>query len=146
MAGPTVLALGPFQFEAMGFSYQGRNRESDMKWAEIEIAGGQDVLQWTGGKNRAETIRGVLFEEFGGQGALEGLKLASETGLVLPLVDLGGGLFNVFGMHIIEGVNEDLSFVDRNGVPLKNRYQIKIKAYNGSIGSNLVSSVLSLFN
>ena len=145
MAGPTVLALGPFQFEALGFSYQGRNRESDMGWAEIDIAGGQSVLQWTGGKSRTETIRGVLFEEFGGQGALEGLKLASETGQVLPLVDFGGGIFNVFGMHVIESVSEDLSFVDRNGVPLKNAYQIKIRAYRGSLGSNLVSSVLSLF-
>lgn len=146
MAGPTVLALGPFQFEALGFSYQGRNRSSDMAWAEIEIAGGQDALQWTGGRNRTETIRGVLFEEFGGQGSLEGLKLAAELGQVLPLVDLGGAPFNVFGMHIVEGVQEDLSFIDRNGVPLRNGYQIKIRAYHGSLGANVVTSVLSLFN
>ena len=146
MAGPTVLALGPFQFEALGFSYQDRGRAGDTPWAEIDVAGGQNVLQWTGGKGRTETIRGVLFDEFGGQGALEGLKLAAETGQVLPLVDIGGAPFNVFGMHVVENVKEDLAFVDRNGVPLKNGYQIKIRAYRGSLAASLITSVLALFS
>jgi len=145
MAGPTVLALGPFQFEALGFSYQARDRADDTAWAEIEVAGGQNVLQWTGGKSRTETIRGVLFEQFGGQAALEGLKLAAATGQVLPLVDMGGAPFNVFGLHVVLSVREDLAFIDRNGVPLKNAYQIRLRAYRGAIGPNIVTSVLSLF-
>jgi len=139
-----VLALGPYQFEALGFSYQGRSRSIEAEWASIEIAGGQDALQWTGGRGKKETIRGVLFEEFGGQSSLEGIKQAAASGEILPLVELGSAPSNVYGMHVIEGVREDLAFVDRDGVPLKNAYQITIRGYSGSSGSGLVTSVLSL--
>ncbi|WP_375261861.1 phage tail protein [Palleronia sp.] len=127
----TLMALGPYQFQALGFSLADRGRKLDTPWAEIEVAGGEDRLQWFGGKGRSETIRGVLFSEFGGQAALDGLSRAAGTGVILPLVALGLAPNNVFGPHVFESVTEDHAFIDADGMPRRNAYTLRIRSYPG---------------
>ena len=126
-----LMALGPFMFEAKGFSLADRGRNLDTPWASIEVAGGEDRLQWLGGSGRSETIRGVLFSEFGGQATLDGLSRAASMGGILPLVALGLAPNNVFGPHVVEGVSEDHGFIDATGSPARNAYSLKIRSYAG---------------
>lgn len=143
MAGPSVMALGPFVFQAHGFSFTDRKRSQKTGWAEIQVAGGMNPHQWTGGQGAGETISGVLFpDEFGGQAALAGLYAASQSGQVLPLVTLGGGSQNIHSMWFIEDISDDHAFVDRFGRPHRNAYSIGLKAYFG--GSFQPVSILSV--
>lgn len=147
MAGPVILSLGPFAFESHGFGFATRSRSTGTRWAEIPVAGGLNPSQWTGGDGQTETIKGVLFpEEFGGQGSLNGLTEAAIRGDILPLVSLDGALRNIFDLWFIEGVDEDHDFIDANGRPLKNAFQISIKAYQGERGRAFSPlSVLTFF-
>ena len=145
MPGLSLMALGPFQFQAMGFGFNGRSRSQKTGWAATPVAGGFDVLQWTGGEGRTETISGAIFSEFGGQFALDGLKLAARIGRPLPLVDLSGSLLNVYGMQAVEEITEESDTFDRSGGPLKVSYSIKLRGYQGDLKTNL-QPILSLFS
>ena len=140
------MSLGFYQFSAHGFSFNGRRREQDTGWVSTPVAGGFDRLQWTGGRSRNETISGVLFDEFGGDFSLEGIKRAAAAGRPLTLVSLGGAPFNAFGVYVVERVSEDHGFIDRHGRPMKNAYSIDLRAYEGDIdiASAAVGTVLQL--
>ena len=139
---PNPMALGPFAFESLSFGFYGLSRDLATPWADIKTVGGLDRIQWLGGDSDKVTIVGVVFpEEFGGLDSLEGVRSAARAGSVLPLVTLGG---NVFGMYVVEGVNEDQSFHDATGRPRKDVYSIELKRYIGS-GFTPISIVQSLF-
>lgn len=123
--GPVTMALGPFLFRAHGFGYTGVGRKLDASWAEIETAGRLNELQWTGARSETVSITGVIFpQEFGGDGTLEGVRLAARVGIPLMLVSLGG---KVFGLHAIQKIDEDRAFHDRRGTPGRNAFTIEVK-------------------
>lgn len=136
------MALGPYQFQALGFSFTRRARSSRNEWAQIPVAGGKTVSQWTGGDGVSETISGVLFSEFGGQSSLEGIRMASAAGIPLPLVDLSNGLANVFGMQVVETIDEDRDVFGQDGGAIRNAYSISLRAYYGEITGFRPISVL----
>ena len=141
--GAVPLALGPFSFHATRFGFYGLGRELSTRWADIDIAGGLNQLQWTGGEGDAVLIAGVLFpEEFGGLGTMEALRGAAESGAVLPLVSLGG---NVYGMHVIEGVSEEQSHHDAWGLPRKDEYRIRLRRYPAGQAFSPISILTTLF-
>ena len=127
MAGPTMMALGPFAFQAMGFSLTDSSTKMETPWATVPVVGGVDRLQWVGPKGATQTISGVLFSEHGGQSSLEGIKLAARNGIAMPLVSVGGFPFNVFGLWAVESVTEDKGFFDGGGRAQRNAYQISIR-------------------
>ena len=138
----TPMCLGPFMFHSLEFGYTGIRRDLSTKWAEVQVAGGLNRLQWTGGDSDTTTIEGVLFpHEFGGLTTLEALRQAAVSGTVLPLITLGG---NVYGMHVVEGVSEDQSYHDASGQPRKNIFRIQLKRYPGGSFSP-VSIIQTLF-
>jgi hypothetical protein len=129
------MALGPFMFQSHGFGYNDVGRKLDATWAEIETAAGLNALQWTGPRSETVTITGVLFpHEFGGQGTLDGLRLAAKLGIPLMLVSLGG---RIFGTHAVQKIDEDRAFHDRFGTPGRNAYTIEVKRLGG--GFSLLS-------
>lgn len=141
----SIMALGPFQFQAMGFSFARRARATRNEWARIPVAGGQTVSQWTGGDGTTETISGVLFSEFGGMSSLEGIRIASRQGIPLPLVDLSNGLANVFGMQVVEAIEEDRDVFGADGAALRNAYSISVRSFQGGLEGFGPLSVLTLF-
>ena len=149
MAGPTVAALGPFQFEAHGFGFSDMARAVQTRWAEVPIAGAFNATQWTGGDGEVKSIRGVLFpERFGGQASLDGIAMAATLGQVLPLVAIGGGgLRNIFGLWIVEQVRDKGAYYTADGTPQKLSYDIDLRAYQGGAAFGAFSpiSVITLF-
>lgn len=138
----TPMALGPFMFHSLRFGYNGIRRELSTRWADIPTVGGLNRLQWTGGDEDTVDIEGVIFpHEFGGLSVLEGLRSASASGEVLPLITLAG---NVYGLHVIEGISEDQSFHDALGRPSKDVFRLRLKRYAGGSFSPL-SIVTTLF-
>lgn len=137
------LTLGPFMFQSLNFGFNGLSRNLATPWAGIQIAGGLNRLQWTGGDGDDVSIEGVIFpEEFGGMETLEGIRAAAAAGLTLPLISLAGA---VYGMHIIEGVQDDQSFHDANGLPRKNVYRLRLKYNPDGEATSSLSIVTTLF-
>lgn len=144
MAGPKIMSLGPFVFEAIGFGFNGRQSVVDTPWVQTPVAGGPDQLQWLGGRSTTLTISGVLFSEFGGQASLEGIKAAAENGIPLPLVSLGNFPFNVFGLYVVTRVSEDEEFIDDRGRARMNAYDIALHKRPQAVTGGLRGALLSL--
>lgn len=143
MAGPVIAALGPYAFQAHGFGLTDVGRSLKTPWGAQNVAGGMNPLQFTGGDSDTLTIKGVLFPgEFGGLWALSGLRASAEKGTPLMFVNLAG---QIMGMHVVEGVDEDRTFLDRNGLPLRNAYSLSLKRYAGPTNFNPVSALIGLF-
>jgi hypothetical protein len=143
MAGPVVAALGAFAFEAHGFGLTELARSTRTEWAAIQVAGGMDRLQWTGGESDTLSIKGVLFPEtFGGLASLNGIRDAAMAGTPLMFVNYAG---QIFGLHVIESIDEDRSLLDRNGLPRRDAYTLNLRRYQGGDFSPQ-SVLIGLFN
>lgn len=143
MPGPVVATLGPFAFEAHGFGLTDVKRSLKTPWKSLNTAGGMNKMQWTGGDSETVTIRGVLFPHvWGGLASLEGIRDAAENGQPLPLVNLAG---NIFGQHVVEGVDEDRTFLDASGQPMRDAYSLSLRRYVGG-GFSPLSVLIGLFN
>lgn len=139
MAGPTPMALGPYQFEAIGFGFNEISGSLETPWTEVEVAMRMEALHWVGPKKQTETIKGALFPaEFGGQSSLDGLKAAAKRGQVLTLATRDGG---IHGRYVIQGIEEDRTSVNANGTPRKNAYQIKLQLKDDAGGANLFAGL-----
>lgn len=140
MAGPTPLALGPFQFQGHGFGFDGLKRNLDASWATVPVAMRFEALHWVGPKSDSVTIKGALFpHEFGGMGSLNGIASAATSGVPLMLASANG---DIAGLFVIEGVTEDWTYIDANGLPGKDAYEIKLKRYAGTI--DLIGDALAI--
>lgn len=141
--GPSPMALGPYAFQALGFSFRGQSSDLATPWAELETTMRMDSLQWTGPKSSSFSIEGVIFDEaFGGQGSLDGIKGAAEAGRPLMLVTRAG---RVHGMHVIFGVREQRDHIRFDGLARRNSYSIELRRYSGAGAGGIVGAVLSLF-
>jgi len=138
--GPSPMALGGFVFRALGFSFYGQGRSLDTPWAELDVVGRMDALQWTGPKADAFSIKGAIFDEaFGGQASLDGIRGAATAGVPLMLVTRAG---RVHGMHVCFGVDEDRTTINALGQARMNAYEIKLRRYTGG---GILGGLLSLF-
>lgn len=147
MSGPTPMTLGPYAFQALGFSYAGLARKLDTSWSSIDVAGRMEALHWLGPKSEEIDIKGCLFpESWGGQGTLDAIRSASLAGAVLPLITGDG---NVLGLYAIQHIDEDRSHHDRFGQPRKNTYTIKLKAVAstgiGGLFAGIAGAISGLF-
>ena len=139
---PIPMALGPYMFHATNFGYNKFGRSVSTNWAEIEVVGGPNDAQWTGGQDEKLTIGGVLFpEEYGGMRTMRALQSSAQTGIILPLLTLAG---DVFGNFRIESVDEDQSYHTRYGLPRRNEFSIALKKHVGRL-ANMPSIVETLF-
>ena len=134
--GPTPIALGSYQFQALGFHMTDLARNLQTPWAELDVAMRFDALHWTGPKADSVTISGVLFpEEWGGMGSLNGIASAAKSGKPLTLVTGAG---DVGGKFVVESISEDWSYIDARGRPRRDAYKIQMKRYTGGGGVGLI--------
>lgn len=128
--GPSPMALGPFAFRALGFSFTGQGRSLSTPWAELDVCYRLSALQWTGPKSDSFSIKGCIFEvEFGGQASLEGIRQAALAGRPLMLVTFAG---QVHGRHAIQDVAEERDAVIGDGRARRNSYSIELRRIESS--------------
>lgn len=136
------MCLGPYMFHSTHFGYNKLGHGFSTNWAEIEIVGGFNIGQWTGGQSEKINISGVIFpEEFGGIATMEALQLASLSGVVLPLITLSG---KVFGNFRIDSLDEDQAFHNQFGRPRKSEFTISLTKHFGA-PTNGISIIETLF-
>ncbi len=146
MAGPIIAALGPFAFTAYGFGLKTISRSLKTPWAAIKVPGGLDRLQWMGGDSETMRIEGVLFPaEFGGRTSLNGISAAAKAGTPLHLIQLSAAnTGSIVALCVIEGVDDEQSYIGPDGVPRKNAYSLDLKRYSGGSFS-FAEALASLF-
>jgi len=141
--GPTPIALGAFQFQALGFQMGDLARDLQTPWSEIDVAMRFDALHWTGPKSDAVTIRGVIFpEEFGGLASLHGLAAAARAGRPLTLVTGAG---EVGGRFVVMSISEEWGFIDAAGRPRRDAYQIQLRRYASASAGGVLAALTRLF-
>jgi len=148
MAGPVVMMLGGFAFEAIGFGMDGLQRTISTPWTEDEVVSVLNPQQWTGPKSDEITIKGVLFPaEYGGQGSLDGLTAMAFAGQPAMFVSGTAVAGVILGYFTIQGIDEDRSLLTALGVARRNAYSIRLKRADGSLAglSTLVGALVTLF-
>ncbi len=142
--GPSPMALGPFHFRALGFSFKDVSKQVDTSWAELEVVSDWNRLHWTGPKSLDFSIRGCLFpKEYGGLDQLRGIERMARNGIPLMLVTAAG---HIRGFQAIQSINEDMSAIDASGMPWRDQYEISCRKYPGVPGAGMiVSSLISFF-
>lgn len=124
------MCLGPHMFHSTRFGYNKFGHEVSTNWAEIEVVGGENIGQWTGGQSEKITIGGVIFpEEFGGLTTMEAIRVASLSGVILPLITLSG---RVFGNYRIDSLGQDEEFHNRFGLPRKDEFSLSLTKHTGT--------------
>lgn len=126
----TPMMLGTYAFEALGFGMDTLSRRMETRWEEMPVAGTMNPIQFTGGDGEYVQISGVLFPlEFGGQDSLEGIRSAAMAGTIMRLVALNG---SVYGQFVVEGVDEEQTYMDANGNARQNTYSLSLRRYFGN--------------
>ncbi|NLI26440.1 MAG: phage tail protein [Acetobacter sp.] len=126
----TPMTLGNYVFEVEGFGFSGLERSTETRWAEMNVAGGMNPIQWTGGGGEYVTISGVLFPKaFGGMTTLESIRTAARAGTIMTLIALSG---EVFGQFVVEGVDDSRDYIAADGSPRRTGYSLRLRRYFAS--------------
>lgn len=119
-----MLALGFFVFTRKTLPFQQMNRSSAFNWKPNSRVGKRNAFQYLGPGDDSITIIGELYPEFtGGQLSLTAIRLMALTGKSWPLI---GGNGHIYGMYVIDSVQENGSEYYNDGTPRKINFTLKL--------------------
>lgn len=120
-----LMSLGQFIFQTSTLAFQEIQRQRSWSYAENAVANGRAKKQFTGAGSDTVTMPGLIYEEygFGTRFALDELASMADTGQGYVLMDGSGYLYGVF---VIDSIDETKSILMDNGVPRKVDYTLKL--------------------
>jgi phage protein U len=117
--------LGLFPFSLKTAPFQQLRRATNWRWVGNNRIGRRAAYQFAGPGDDAITLSGVLMPEIsGGMLSLDALRLMGDQGKAWPLI---GGDGTIYGLWIIEGIEETKSVFFENGTPRKIEFSLSIK-------------------
>lgn len=126
-----MLALGLFVFMRQTLPYQNFQRSCEYQWPANTRVGQRDALQFLGPGEEKVTLSGVLYPELtGGKLSMAALKLMASEGKSWPLLD-GSGV--IYGMYIINSVNETGSLFFADGTPRKIEFTLTLTRVDAAL-------------
>ena len=120
-----LMSLGQFLFKIDTLSFTEIQRQRAWKYAENEVASGRAKKQYTGVGSDTITLPGLIYEEygFGYRYAVDELATMASTGQGFVLMDGSGYLY---GVYVIDNIDETKTYLLDNGVPRKVDFTIKL--------------------
>ncbi len=120
-----LMSLGQFIFKTSTLAFQEIQRQRSWSYAENAVAYGRPKKQFTGAGEDSITLPGLIYEEygFGTRFALDELASMADTGQGFVLMDGSGYLY---GVYVINSIDETKSVLMDNGVPRKVDYTLKL--------------------
>ncbi|AMW79759.1 oxidoreductase [Acinetobacter sp. TGL-Y2] len=120
-----LMSLGQFLFKIDTLSFTEIQRQRAWTYAENEVATGRAKKQYTGVGSDTVTLPGLIYEEygFGRRYAIDELASMASTGQGFVLMDGSGYLY---GVYVIDNIDETKSYLLDNGVPRKVDFTIKL--------------------
>lgn len=121
----TMMALGQFVFCLSTLAYQDLQRQMKWRHASNSRIGARAARQFLGVGDDSFNLSGVLMPELtGSAAALDELREMGNLGASWPLVD-GTGV--VYGLYVIEGLNETKTVFLSNGAARRIEFQLQLE-------------------
>lgn len=119
------MSLGQFLFKTSTLAFQEIQRQRAWNYADNAIAFGRAKKQFMGAGEDAVTLPGLIYEEYGlgSRFALDEVASMADTGQGFVLMDGSGYLY---GVYVINSIDETKSILLDNGVPRKVDYTLKL--------------------
>jgi len=141
-----MMALGFFIFSLPTLAYQELQRQTKWRFAETGVVGVRPRQQFIGLGSDDITLRGELRLEVAGKAiSLDYLRSMGDTGKAWPLVD---GVGRVYGLFIIDILNETKSVFLENGQAKKIDFDISLKRVDDNrvdlLGDLILDGVIGL--
>lgn len=125
-----MMTLGLYIFKLSTLPYQSVNRTVDYNWAQNKRIGLRPASQFMGVEQESIELTGQLVPDVtGGQSSLTALQLMADSGRAWPLIE-GTGI--IYGMFIIESINNVSSQLLSNGRARNIAFTIKLKRVDES--------------
>ncbi len=120
-----LMSLGQFVFMTTSLAFKEIQRQRSWNYANNAVAFGRAKKQFMGAGEDSVTLPGLIYEEygFGSRFALDDLASMADTGQGFVLMDGSGYLY---GVYVIDSIDETKSFLVDNGVPRKVDYTLKL--------------------
>ncbi len=120
----TMMALGSYRFSIDSAAYQELKHSQAYRWQAQERLQRRPAMQFVGAGEESIELSGVIYPHFkGGLEQLDTMRAEASKGQPLLLVD---GLGFVWGQWVITQIDEGQSFLQGNGQPLKQSFQLKL--------------------
>ena len=120
-----LMSLGQFVFMTGTLAFQEIQRQRSWNYADNAVAFGRPKKQFMGAGDDTVSLPGLIYEEygFGTRFALDDLASMADTGQGFVLMD-GAGY--VYGVYVIDSIDETKSILLDNGTPRKVGYTLKL--------------------
>ena len=120
-----LMSLGQFLFKTSTLAFQEIQRQRAWNYADNAIAFGRAKKQFMGAGEDTVTLPGLIYEEYGlgSRFALDEVASMADTGQGFVLMDGSGYLY---GVYVINSIDETKSVLLDNGVPRKVDYTLKL--------------------
>ena len=120
-----LMSLGQFLFKTSTLAFQEIQRQRAWNYADNAIAFGRAKKQFMGTGEDTVTLPGLIYEEygFGSRFALDEVASMADTGQGFVLMNGSGYLY---GVYVINSIDETKSILLENGVPRKVDYTLKL--------------------
>lgn len=127
-----LMSLGQFLFKTSTLAFQEIQRQRAWNYADNAIAFGRAKKQFMGAGEDTVTLPGLIYEEygFGSRFALDEVANMADTGQGFVLMDGSGYLY---GVYVINSIDETKSVLLDNGVPRKVDYTLKLSRTDDEI-------------
>ena len=120
-----LMAFGQFVFETDTLSFTELQRQRSWNHASNPVAKGRAKRQYIGVGDETVNLAGLIYEAqgLGQRQSVDDLAMMADRGTAYTLVDGSGYLY---GVYIIEGLDDSRSILLFNGVPRKIDFAIKL--------------------
>jgi len=140
-----MMIYGVFVFSIPTATYQSLQRTTSWNHASNNRVNSMPAYQFTGKGEDSITLDGSIVPQFGSQLSLTALRVMGDTGKSFPLI-AGNG--KVYGLWILESVDETQTYFFDNGKPRKVEFTLKLKKTQtagvliGNVLGNIASNLL----
>lgn len=119
------MCLGQFAFTTDTLTFTEIQRQRTWQYADNAVAIGRKKRQFIGSGEDSISLPGLIYQEhgFGNRVAIDDLAAMADTGQGFVLVDGSGYLY---GVYIIDSIDETKQVLLFNGVPRKIDFTIKL--------------------
>lgn len=126
-----MMVLGLFVFELRTVPYQELQYQRSWRHATNSRVNRRASTQFLGPDNDTLTLSGVLLPEItGGRLSMLALEQMAELGKAWPLIEGSG---TIYGMYVIEGLNQTKAEFFRDGMPRRIEFSLSLKRVDESL-------------
>lgn len=117
------MILGVFPFSIPTAVYQQLQRNTNWRHPSNSRVGDIPAYQFTGRGEDTISLEGSIVPEFGEQMSITALRVMGDTGKPFPLISGSG---KVYGLYVINDLQETQTYFFKDGTPRKIEFSLKL--------------------